>query len=203
MGCGSRSSRAPRPWGLGRLRRRWWLLADHVHLRQGCRTPDLLSLQDGPHEALVRGSHVRQAIRHVNVAMGRTLAASHLRGPEALLRRGSIEPWYVDADAQPAILAWMGSCARSAAVAAHGSCILQLLSVPRDEPLRVWPSLPHTFLRETRLEARLQVVPERLPRDLGKVGGSPRKSPRALPKEGTGRAFLCDRGWRPLNRRGS
>ena len=43
--------------------------------------------------------------------------------------------------------------------------------------------MPCTFLRETCLEAPLQVVPERLPCDLGKVGGSPRKSPRALPEE--------------------
>ena len=70
--------------------------------------PDLLSFQDGPHEGLVCGSRVRQAIRHANIAMGRTLAASHLRRLEALLRRRSIEPWYVDADAQPTILAWMG-----------------------------------------------------------------------------------------------
>ena len=63
--------------------------------------------------------------------------------------------------------------------------------------------MPYTFLRETCLEARLQVVPERLPRDLGEVGGPPGESPRALPEEGAGCAFLCDRGWRPLNGHGS
>ena len=53
-------------------------------------------------------SRVRQAERHANVAAGWTLATSHARGAEALLRRGSVEPWHVDADAQPTILAWMG-----------------------------------------------------------------------------------------------
>src|SRR3954470_6522908 len=107
VGCGSRSSRAPRPRGLGRLRRRWWLLADHLHLRQSRGTPGLLSFQDAPHEALVCGSRVRQAVRHANVAVGWTLVAPHSRGPEALQRGDSVELWYVDADAQPTILAWM------------------------------------------------------------------------------------------------
>src|SRR3954471_21444565 len=112
VGCGSRSSRAPRPRGLRRLRRCWWLLADHLHLRQGCGTPGLLSLHDAPHEALVRGSRVRQVVRHANVAVGWTFAAPHSRGPEVLQRGDSIEPWYVDADVQPTILAWMGSHSR-------------------------------------------------------------------------------------------
>ena len=71
--------------------------------------PDLLSLQNAPHEALTRISRVRQAERHANIAVGWTFAAPHSRGPEALQRGDSIEPWYVDADAQPTILAWMGS----------------------------------------------------------------------------------------------
>src|SRR3954468_7155150 len=100
---------SPRPWGLGRLRRRWWLLVDHLHLRQGCGTPGLLSFHDAPHEALVRGSHARQAVMHANVAVWWTFAAPHSRGLEALQSGDSIEPWYVDADAQPTILAWMGS----------------------------------------------------------------------------------------------
>src|SRR4051812_15535456 len=94
-GLGSRSSRAPRPRGLGRLRRRWWLLADHLHLRQGCSTPGLLSHRDAPHEALVCDSRVRQAVRHANVVVGWTFAAPHSRGPEAPQRGDSIEPWYV------------------------------------------------------------------------------------------------------------
>ena len=48
---------------------------------------------------------------------------------------------------------------------------------------------------ETCFETRLHVVPKRLPRDLGKVGGSG-ESPRALPEEAPWRAFLCDGGWR-------
>ena len=84
------------------------LLAGHLHLFQGCGTPGLLYLRDAPHEALVRVNRVRQAVRHANVVVGRTSAAPHSRGLEALQRGGSIEPWYVDADAQPIILAWMG-----------------------------------------------------------------------------------------------
>ena len=80
-----------------------------------------------------------------------------------------VDSWYVDADAQPTILAWMGSYAGQAAVAAHDSRFLQLLSDLGDELLRVGPSLLYAFLRETCREARLQVVPERLPRDLRKV----------------------------------
>ena len=131
--------------------------------------PDLLSLQNAPQQALMSSGRVRQAERHANVAVRWTLTTSHARRPEALLRRDSIEPWVVDADAQPAILAWMGSYAGQAAVAAHDSRFLQLLSDLGDELLRVGPSLPHAFLRETCCKARLQVVPERLPRDLGKV----------------------------------
>src|SRR3954467_1955133 len=78
-------------------------------LCQGCGMPGLLSLHDAPHEALVRGSCVRQAVRHANVAVGWTFAAPHSRGPEALQGGDWIEPWYVDVDAQPTILAWMGS----------------------------------------------------------------------------------------------
>ena len=130
-----------------------------------------------------------------------TRATPHTRRPEALLRRDSIEPWVVDADAQPAILAWMGSYTRQAAIAVHDSRFLQLLSDLGDELLRVGPSLPHAFLRKTCREARLQVVPKRLPRDLGKVSGSRGESPRALPEEGAGRASLCDRGRHPLDGR--
>ena len=91
--------------------------------------PSLLSHQDAPQVALEGGYHARQAEWHANVAARWALATSHARRPEKLLRCSPVEPWDVDADAQPAILAWMGSRARWAAVAAHGSCILQLLRV--------------------------------------------------------------------------
>ena len=133
---------------------------------------------------------------------GWTFAAPHSRGPEELQRGDSIEPWYVDADAQPTILAWVGSCARWAVVAAHGSCFLKLLGSLGDELLSGGRSSPCVHLRETCREACLQVVPERLPRDLGKVGGPPGESPRALPEEGAGRAFLCDGRRFPLGRYG-
>ena len=67
------------------------------------------------------GDRVRQAKRHANVAVGWTLATYHARGPKAILRCGSVEPWYVDADAQPTILAWMGSHYWQAAAAFHDS----------------------------------------------------------------------------------
>ena len=118
-----------------------------------------------------------------------------------LLRGGAVEPWDVDAETQPTILAWMGSYAKQTAIAAHDSRFLQLLSGLGDELLRVGSFFSYTFLREMCREARLQVVPKRLPRDLGKDGGSPGESPRALPEEGAGRAFLCNGGWRPLDGR--
>ena len=67
---------------------------------------------------------------------------------ETLLRRDSVEPWVVDADMQPAILAWMGSYARQTVVVAYDYCFLNLLSGLGDELLRVGSSLPHAFLRE-------------------------------------------------------
>ena len=70
-----------------------------------------LSFQDAPHQALVGCSRVRQAEGYVNLAVRRARAMPHARRPEALLRSDSIEPWVVDTDAQPAILAWMGSYA--------------------------------------------------------------------------------------------
>ena len=131
--------------------------------------PDLLSLQNASQQALMSGDRVRQAEGHANVAMRWTLATSHARSPETLLRCDSVEPWVVDADAQPAILARMGSCARWAAVPALGSCILQLLSGLGDELLGAGRSSPGVLLRETCCKACIQVVPGRLPRDVGKV----------------------------------
>ena len=61
--------------------------------------PGLLSLQDAPQQALMNSGHVRQAKRHANAAVRWPLATPHARGLEALLRRGSVEPWHVDADA--------------------------------------------------------------------------------------------------------
>ena len=58
-----------------------------------------LSFQDAPHQALVGSSRVRQAEGHANVAVRWTLAMSHARRLEALLRHDSIEPRVVDADA--------------------------------------------------------------------------------------------------------
>ena len=70
-----------------------------------------LSFQNASHRALVSCSRVRQAEGHANVAVRWTLATAHMRRPEVLLRSGLVEPWDVDADVQPGILAWMGSYA--------------------------------------------------------------------------------------------
>ena len=83
--------------------------------------PGLLSCQNALQKTLVSDSRVRQTERNANVAMQRTLTASHARRPEALLRCGPVEPWDVDADAQPAILAWTGSYARQTVIAAYDS----------------------------------------------------------------------------------
>ena len=83
--------------------------------------PDLLSLQNAPQQALMSGNCVWQAERHANIGVGWTLTMPHARRLEALLRCGSVEPWYVDADAQPTILAWMGSYGGQAAAATHDS----------------------------------------------------------------------------------
>ena len=90
--------------------------------------PGLLSRQNAPHVTLEGGGRIWQVGRHANVVVRWTLAASHARRPEALLRCGSVEPWDVDADAQPTILTWMRSHARRAAVATHGPRFLKLLS---------------------------------------------------------------------------
>ena len=125
--------------------------------------PGLLSRQDALQVALIGGRHARQAKRHANVAVRWTLAAAHARRLEGLLRCGPVEPWDVDADVQPNILA----CASRAAVAANGPRFLKLLSGLRNELLNVGLSMPYVFPRETCRESRLQVVPERLPRDVG------------------------------------
>ena len=103
---------SPRALSLGRLQGSGRLLEDHLHLRQERVGPGLLSFQNAPHKKLVSSNHVWQAGRHANIAVRWTLAAPHAGRPEELLRRGSVEPWDVDADVQPAILAWMGSRAR-------------------------------------------------------------------------------------------
>ena len=139
--------------------------------------PSLLSRQDALQMALVGGSHVRQAERHANVVVWRTLATAHARRLEKLLRCGPVEPWDVDADVQPTILAWMGSHARRGAVAVHGPRFMKLVSGLGNELLSAGRPSPCVLLRETCHKARLQVVPERLPRYLGKVSGPPRESP--------------------------
>ena len=131
--------------------------------------PGLLTYQDAPQIALEGGSHARQVEQHANVAVRRTLTPASTRRPEALLRCCPVEPWDVDADAQLTTLAWVGSSARWAAVAVCCSCFLKLLRYPGDELLSTGRSLPSVLLKEMCRETCLQVVPERLPRDVGEV----------------------------------
>ena len=153
--------------------------------------PSLLSCQNAPHMALVGGSRVRQAEKHAKIAVRRTLASSHVRRPEGLLRCGPVEPWDVDADMQLTTLAWMESSSKWAADTAYCSCFLKLLSGLGDEILRAGRSSPGVLLSETCREARLHVVPERLPR--GKVS-PPRAHGPDEHKEGrAGRAAVAGR----------
>ena len=115
------------------------------------------------------GCGARQAERHAHIAVRWTVTLTSTRRAEALLRRGPVEPWDVDADAQLTILARVGSYTRWAVVAAHCHCFLKLLSGLDDELLSARRSSPGALLRETCREARLHVVPERLPRDLSQV----------------------------------
>ena len=131
--------------------------------------PSLLTCHDALQVALEGSGHARQAELHANVAVRWTFAAPDTRRLEALLRCGLVEPWYVDADAHLTTLAWVGSNARWAAVAAYCSCFLKLLRYLGDELLSVGRSSPSVLLRGTCRETHLQVVPERLPRDIGKV----------------------------------
>ena len=75
----------------------------------------LVSRQDASHVSLVPSSTVQQAERHANVAVRRALAPTHLGWPKELLRRGSAEPWDVDADSQP-----LPSSAKGAALGGAG-----------------------------------------------------------------------------------
>ena len=99
--------------------------------------PGLLTCQDAPQVALEGSSHAWQAEQHANVAVRWTFAVPNTRRPEAVLRCGSVEPWYVDAGAQLTTLTWMGSNTRWAAVAAYCSCFLKLLRYLGDELLSV------------------------------------------------------------------
>ena len=65
----------------------------------------LLTRHDAPQVALEGSSHARQAEWHANIVVQRTLAPAHARRPEDLLRCSPVDPWDVDADAHPSILA--------------------------------------------------------------------------------------------------
>lgn len=143
-------------------------MKNHRHLCQDCAIPGLLSRQNAPHVALEGDSRVRQAEGLANIAVRGSLTLTNARGPDALLRCASVEPWNVDIDAQFVVLARTRSYARwCAVVAAHGSRLLTLFGCLGDELLSTRHSMPRALLREACGEACLHVVPERLPPDIG------------------------------------
>jgi len=168
-------------------------------------TPGLVSRQDASRVSLVLSSAVRQAERHANIAVRRALAPTRSGRPKELLRHGSVEPWDVDADAQPPALVCHGSYAWWCGVtlASHCPRLLKILDCVGDELLSTRRLALSTRLTETRDVARFQMVPERLPRDVGQVRGPPGESPQAQPESCAGRVSLCERGMRPIHERGS
>ena len=89
------SHRSPEPREALGLRR---LPEDRLRFLQDGVVPGLSSFQVMPHVALIGRRHARHAEGHANIAMWRALATAHTRRPEALLRRGPVEPKDVDAD---------------------------------------------------------------------------------------------------------
>jgi hypothetical protein len=172
---------------------------------QGLLTSGLVSREDTSRVSLVPTSAVRQAEGHAYIAVWRALAPTRSGRPKELVRRGSVEPWDVDADPQPPALVGQGNCAWwcGVAFASHCPCLLKILDCVSDELLSARRLAPSTQLRETRDSARLQMVPERLSRDVGQVRGPPGGSPQAWTESGAGRAPLCERGRRPTRERRS
>ena len=139
------------------------------HFHQDRLVPGLLSRQDVSQVALEGNNHVRRAKRHANVAVRRALTPTNARWPEALLRCGPIESWDVDADAQLAGLVRDSSCTgrRATTFVVHVLSLLKFLDCLGDEVLSTRSLVPCALLAEARAEARLHVVPERLPRHAG------------------------------------
>ena len=80
----------------------------------------------------------------------------------------------------------MGSRTRWAAVAAHGSRVLQSLSGLGNELLSVGRSSPGILLREVCYEARLHMVPERLLVMLARSEALQKRAPKPCPRGALG-----------------
>ena len=121
---------------LGRLGGTGRLLKVLLHLHQDRLMPGLASRLGVPHAALERLSRARQAERHADVAVRRTLASADTRRPHELPRRGPVEPGDVDADAELLTLARAVSRAtRQATIALQNPSFLNLLDCLADELL--------------------------------------------------------------------
>ena len=82
--------------GLRRLGRTGRLLKVLLHLRHDRLVPSFVGRLSVPHAALECLSRARQAKRHADIAMRRSLASADTRRPHELPRRGLVEPRDVD-----------------------------------------------------------------------------------------------------------
>ena len=139
-----------------------------LHLRQDRLMPGLASRQGVSHAALEHHSRARQAERHENVAVRWTLASADTRRPHELPRRGPVEPWDVDADAELLTLARaVSSASRQATIALQNPSFLNLLDRLADELLNAWCLTPAAFSWEACSEERIHMLPEHRSRDIG------------------------------------
>ena len=161
----------------------------------------LMRREGSLHEALVSSTRVHEAEGHADVAAGEAPTASDTRWLEELLRRIPVEVGEVDADAQPAVGDDCHAGWHCAVLTTQGLCLLKLPDCVGDELSCAWRLAPCFLLAGAYVEARLRVVPEHLPRHIGQVGSFPGGSPRACPKGGARRAFLCEREGCPSSER--
>ena len=139
-----------------------------LHLCQERLVPGLAGRLSVPHAALERLSRTRQAKRHADVAVRRTLASADTRRPHELPIRSPVEPGDVDADTELRTLARAVSCAtRQATIALQNPSFLNLLDFLADELLNAWCLTPAAFSWEACSEERLPMVPEHPSRDIG------------------------------------
>ena len=121
-----------------------------------------------PHATLECLSCARQAKRHADVVVRRTLASADTGQPHELPRRGPVEPLYVDADAELLTLARaVSSASRQATITLQNPNFLNLLDRLSDELLNACCLTPATFSWEAFSKEHLHMVLERHSRDIG------------------------------------
>ena len=139
-----------------------------IHLRKDRLVPGFAGRLCVPHAALEHLNRARQAERHADVVVRRTLALADTRRPHELPRRGPVEPGDVDADTELLTLARAVSYAmRQATIALQNPSFLNLFDCLADELLNAWCPTPAAFSWEACSEERLHMVPERPSRDTG------------------------------------